>query len=758
MPLLQNRDSRSVVVMMARVSRFFLSYHLPAVAVYIGFASAIGQVLLIRELLTVFRGNEFIIGMIFTGWFLGVFFGARFNASAGEAVLERRVVLSYLLFPIVLFAFVHFAHLIPLFFSRSAGLFFPMTTEFALSFLFTVPVSFFVGYFFPPLVTLLAARMKEKAGGMAYLIESLGAFAGGILFSFLFIEMLNPAGICAILMGISLLIFVARSGKKRLLPLLVLPVLVLFFSEDFERGLFRYVWNRTQASMLLRYDRTKYQTILLGFNDQQISVYGDGVLYYTIPDRYETRQLFHLIQALRNGGKNEEIILFGSGPGSLPYNLLRTDISSLAYFEIDPKLYRTIEPYRIRFYRTGPEDNRLSVISQDLRYFLKNVDERFNMIICFPPVPHNANLNRYYTREFYELCRRRLKPGGIMITSISGFSSAMDAEQRDYIASIYRSFSKVFPVHMKTSGDTMYLIGGRGNGSLISEAEKIISNYAKRLPQLKKMPLENAIMEGFSPSELSGFFEKTRIDYFDKTVIPRSAEIIENTDRMPYAYWNYILHSAAKEHSLLYGILKNYGYFLTLLIAITAFVLYRVRVRHGVMQFAGSFVIYVVGMVSMATVLIMVMLYQNFYGVVYYRISLINALFMLGLTVGSYCANRFAIRSLTRVQMGMVLVLGALFVYTFLGIELLFWPILVLFSALCGTAFPALFSLLSKDNYQSTASNLDAMEFFGSIIGSVGTTAFLPVVGIEVLLGGIIVVLFASIAVSHYLSLRSSGR
>ncbi len=751
-------DDSGGVVMMRRVAVYFSRYHLISVALYIGCASAIGQVLLIRELLTIFRGNEFIIGMIFTGWFLGVFFGARFNSKADHAVLEKRVVVSYLLFPIILFAFVHLVHFIPLFFSRTAGLFFPMTTEFALSFLFTVPVSFFVGFFFPPLVTLLAMRFEEKAGGIAYLIESLGAFAGGMLFSFFLIEALNPAGICAILAGISLLIFVGRFGKKRLIPLLALPIFLLYFSEDYERALFRYVWNRTQASTLLRYDRTRYQTIMLGFNDQQISVYGDGVLYYTIPDRYENRQLFHLIQALRNGGKNEEIILFGSGPGSLPYNLLRTDISSLAYFEIDPKLYRTIEPYRIRFYRTGPEDNRLSVISQDLRYFLKNVDERFNMIICFPPVPHNANLNRYYTKEFYELCKRRLKPGGIFITSLAGFASAMDSEQRDYIASIYRSFANVFPVHIKTSGDTMYLIGGQGNGSLMSDAEKIIAQYAKRLPVLKKMPLESAIIDNFSPRELSTFFEKTRIDYFDATVIPRAAKIVENTDRMPYAYWNYILYAAAKEHSLLYGVLKNYGYFLVLLIAITAFVLYRVKVRHGTMQFAGAFVIYAVGMVSMATVLIMIMLYQNFYGVVYYRISLINALFMFGLTAGSWCANRFALQSLVRVQMGMVLVLGVLFLYTFIGHEMLFWPILVVFSGLCGTAFPALFSLLSKDNYQTTASNLDAMEFFGSIIGSVGTTALLPVVGIELLLCGIIGILLASIGVSYYLSWRSSGR
>ncbi|MCX7679892.1 MAG: hypothetical protein N2316_11845 [Spirochaetes bacterium] len=742
--------------MMTAFGWFQRYYHL-SVAFYIGFASAIGQVLLIRELLTVFRGNEFIIGVIFTGWFLGVFFGARFNSVSSNDVLEKRVVLSYLAFPLVLLAFVHFIHLIPIFMRRTPGNFFPLTAEFALSFFFTIPVSFFVGYFFPPLVTLYANRVKEKSGGMIYLIESFGACVGGILFSFVFIELLNPMGICAILIACAFAIFIAQSGKKWLAGLIIIPCFLFYFSEDVERTLFRYVWNKTQASTLLRYDRTKYQTIFLGYNDQQISVYGDGVLYYTIPDRYEIRHLFHFIQALRNGKKNEELILFGSGPGSLPYNLLRTDISTLAYFEIDPKLFRTIEPYRIRFYRTGPEDNRLAVISQDLRYFLKNSDERFHMIICFPPPPHNANLNRYYTKEFFQMCREKLKSDGIFITSLSGFSSALEREQRDYLASIYRSFSKVFPTHLKTSGEIIYLVGVNGNPSVSLDPERILKNYSQRSMALKKMPIETALLENFSPTELSVFFEKTRIEYFNNTVVPYASHIAENTDRQPFAYWRYILHSAAKERSLLYGILKNYEYFLIFLLAITALVLSWVLKKHGFLQFAGSFLIFVIGMSSMAGVLIMIMLYQNFYGVVYYRISLINALFMLGLTVGSFLATRFNIQTLVGIKVGMVVTLGALFVFTYVGSEFLFWPILIVFSTLCGIAFPALFSLLSKGNYQTTASNLDSMEFFGSIIGSVGTTVFLPMLGIELLLMSVMGVLIFAIPVSRYVSSRSFG-
>ncbi|MBP7583160.1 MAG: hypothetical protein KBA61_03935, partial [Spirochaetes bacterium] len=228
--------------------------------------------------------------------------------------------------------------------------------------------------------------------------------------------------------------------------------------------------------------------------------------------------------------------------------------------------------------------------------------------------------------------------------------------------------------------------------------------------------------------------------------------------RMPYAYWNYILYSAAREQSLLYGVLKEYRWFFAVLVFITALVLFRVKRKFGTEQFAGGAVIYAVGMVSMSVVLLMIMLYQNFYGVVYYRISLINALFMLGLTAGSFLANRYSLKSLEYVMAFLLGVLALLFVFTFTRQEALFWIILFLFSLLCGTAFPSLFLLLSRDNYHVTASNLDSMEFFGSIIGSVATTAFLPMAGMQAVLAANMVAVAATMGISIYLRSRSPGR
>ncbi len=705
-------------------------FYYVAAAVYLGFVSAIAQVLLIRELLTIFRGNEFIIGMIYTGWFIGIFFGARYNAAAETEKLERRVSRSLMLMPVALLVMVYLVHLTPIIFPRTVGGFYSITVEFLLSLLFTMPVSYFVGYFFPPVITLLSNHYGDKAGGFAYLIESLGAFAGGILFSFLLIDLLNPLATSAILMFFSCALYAFHRKKKYLWALLAIPVLLFHFSDEGERAIFKSLWARTQSGTLLTYARTRYQTIAVGFDERQISVYGDGVLYYSIPDGYETRPVFHLINSLRKDG-NDEMLIFGAGPGSLPYNLVRSGVGALSYFEIDPKLWETIRPYRKRFYRTGEADLKLRVISQDLRRYLTTTEKHFDMMVCFPPVPHNAMINRFYTTEFYSLCRDRLSDNGIFITSIGGFSSYIDPEQRNFIASIYKGFSRVFPHNLVTSGDTIYLIGSKRADALPRDTGTLIAGYTKELARLEGARLEPEVLERYNPNELKGFFEPTRIARFRDTIGPALPGAIENRDNMPFAYWSYILYSAAREQSLLYHLLKHWEYFVAAIVLVSVFVLFGLKRRNGTLQFAGGAIIFTIGLVNMSVVLLMIMLYQNFYGVVYYRISLINALFMLGLTAGSYASNRLRLRSLQGVSALMILSLLCVFFFIHIRMEALFWLILFVFSLLCGTAFPALYLVLSRDGFHRAASNLDAMEFFGSIVGSVLITVLLPVIGIR---------------------------
>ncbi len=463
-----------------------------AIAFFMGFAAAVTQVVLVRELMTLCRGNELVIGMIFAAWFLGIYLGARISPPGGPASMERRVLSSMILLPILMAGSVYGAAAIQLVFPRSVGSFYSFGTELALSALFTFPVSFFVGFFFPPLVSLVSNEMKERAGGAVFYIESIGSFAGGLVFSLVLVEFANPLAIAAVLLSFA----VAAVGLRRyrmLLPLALVILAVPFFSGRIEEGIYSGVWDRTHTGKLVLSKRTKYQTIAVESSDGTVSVYGDGMLMYTLPDRYESRGLFHLVNAFRGEGKR--VLLLGSGPGALLHNLLRTGVTQIRYFETDPQIWDVLTPYRENMY-PGADYSRLAVMHEDVRHFLSRSADRFDLIVSIPPAPENLMLNRFYTREYFALCKKHLADRGVFITSLRGFSNYLSKDMGDSIASIYCAFAAEFPSRLSTSGETMYLAGA-SPGVLPGDSGVIIRRYGERLPPAGG-PYEPELVERYS--------------------------------------------------------------------------------------------------------------------------------------------------------------------------------------------------------------------------------------------------------------------
>lgn len=725
-----------------------------AIAFFMGLAAAMAQVVLIRELMVLCRGNELIIGVIFSSWFLGLYLGARFNPEREGSALGKRVLLSMVILPLALALSVYGAHGITILIPRTVGTFYSFSSELLLALLFTAPVSFFVGFFFPPLVSLASGEMKESSGGTVFYTESLGSFTGGMVFSFVLVTIANPLAIAMGLFSISLAALFWLI-KKKLIPLALVPLAIMFFSGAIENRIFTEVWNRTHTGTLLHYQRTRYQTVAVERAAETVSVYGDGILLYSLPDRYESRGLFHLVNALREERGN--VLLMGSGPGSLLHNLLNTGIGRLRYVEHDPELWDAVRPFMRKLY--PPENGRvLSVVRQDLRHYLTDTPERFDMIINLPPAPDNIMVNRFYTGEFYGLCKKRLSKNGIFITALHGFSNYMAPDTRNFIASMYRAFASEFPDHLRTSGETIFLIGAAEKGVLPGSGEALMGRYGKKLP-LPGGPFEEEVTGNFSPEKLRAFFEKSQLDYFGGVMAPLLKTIDENRDLQPGAYWKNIILMAFREGSVMHGLVRGGPVLLLLVALLGAVVLWDVRRRHGPAHLAAGFMIYSTGLISMSLMLIMIVLYQNAHGIVYYRISLINAMFMAGLTAGSFAATRWSGLGLRVVLPGIAVAAAMILASTWTASDLLFWPLLLLFSFLCGAVFPALFRTMGQGSPLAAASVLDALDHFGAIAGSLLTVmVFLPLAGIRGTLILVIAIALPPIVLSFILPRGRGGR
>ncbi len=94
----------------------------------------------------------------------------------------------------------------------------------------------------------------------------------------------------------------------------------------------------------------------------------------------------------------------------------------------------------------------------DGRHFLLTTDRLFDVITAEPPPPVRAGAVHLYTREYYQLCARRLKPGGLVSQWLPIFQIP-----REHTRAMIAAFLEVFPAAylVEGAGPQLLLVGGR---------------------------------------------------------------------------------------------------------------------------------------------------------------------------------------------------------------------------------------------------------------------------------------------------------
>ncbi len=103
--------------------------------------------------------------------------------------------------------------------------------------------------------------------------------------------------------------------------------------------------------------------------------------------------------------------------------------------------------------RNAHADPNVTLIADDGRALLRRAPVRYDVITTEPSNPWLAGMAGLFTVEFYELCRDRLAPGGVLCQWVQLYWSSPD----DYQA-IFATLGSVFPhvaIWKTTSGDTL---------------------------------------------------------------------------------------------------------------------------------------------------------------------------------------------------------------------------------------------------------------------------------------------------------------
>ncbi len=181
-----------------------------------------------------------------------------------------------------------------------------------------------------------------------------------------------------------------------------------------------------------------------------------------------------LLPLLIHKGNPKSALVVGLGTGITCGALLAyPDLESRVCVELLPAVVRAVPKFEGHFNVT--QDPRVDIRIVDGRHDLLRRDRQYDLITLEPPPPPAAGVVNLYSREFYDLCSKRLVKNGLMAQWWP-----LPTQDNENSKSLVRSFLDAFP-HVTlwtTELHEMLLIGA--NDPIILDYDEITRRFGQR--------------------------------------------------------------------------------------------------------------------------------------------------------------------------------------------------------------------------------------------------------------------------------------
>jgi spermidine synthase len=335
-----------------------------------------------------------------------------------------------------------------------------------------VPATFCWGASFP-LAVAAAGRREDDPGklvGQLYAANTIGAILGALAFSVVIIALVGTRQaqwiltLCAGLAAWLMLRATAsplpepgatspRTTRRRTLGGVAAAIVMFAVSgiagcliPESHPGMIAYGrqvhrWNEPAEYVHVREGR--YASIAISTTKE------DGYRNFHINGKTEAstwpedlrlqRMLGHLPALLHPDPKSVLIIGFGAGVTAGTFSLY-PGIERIVIVEIEPEVLAASGRYFRDENYDVLNDPRTTVINDDGRHYLATTRDTFDLITTDPIHPWTKGSSALYTREFFELSKAHLNPGGVISQWVPLYETSPEA-----VKSQVGTFLDVFP-------------------------------------------------------------------------------------------------------------------------------------------------------------------------------------------------------------------------------------------------------------------------------------------------------------------------
>jgi len=160
----------------------------------------------------------------------------------------------------------------------------------------------------------------------------------------------------------------------------------------------------------------------------------------------DDEELYHelLVQPAMLAHPNpRDILIIGGGEGATLREVLgHTSVRSATMIDIDRELVDLCREYLLSWHQRAFDDPRVRLATLDGRTFVEQDDRSYDIIIIdVIDMLEGGPAQSMYTRQFYELLRTRLRPGGLVVVQGLEFTFLDDRAH----AALARTLRAVFP-------------------------------------------------------------------------------------------------------------------------------------------------------------------------------------------------------------------------------------------------------------------------------------------------------------------------
>ena len=692
-----------------------LAFNLKRLPFSLGFTAMATQLILLREFLSVFNGNELIIGIVLANWMLLTGLGALMNRKTRNPAGLKGIMtglFTLATIPVVTLFLLDWLRNIVLPVGGMPGIGQILVgTSFLLA-----PFCLLSGWLFSAVSQYLSRTLNENAISLTYGWETTGSIIAGILCSMILVFIFKPFQNLAIILLLNSVIlfrvsrkeiFGIRKNFKMYLAVAVISAFA-FWVTSLDKTALQFLFPE---QVIVSYKDTPYGKLVVTEQAGQLNFFGNNTLLFTTSNITVNEETVHY--ALLQHPINGNVLLAGGGISGVARECLKYPVKRLDCMDINPRIVTLGKLFHLL-----PADKRFNMQIGDPRLLVNKMSQQkkqeatqahpgqketdslsYDAIILDLPEPSTLQNNRFYTLEFLSILKSLLIRNGIVTLSLMPTADYMGSDALKIQSTMYQTLKSVFKNVLVIPGEKNYFLAS--DGALTAAVSMLGAKRGITTEYVNEYYLDDASL-------------KERSDKIMKRI---SVEAPLNRDFEPvacYSQVHYWLSFSGKA-----GI---YVIILPILLLLVV-----AGIRSGGITVA----LFSAGLSSFSLEIILILTFQVIYGYVYLMTGIFITLFMAGLAIGVFMAKRLLktanFNSLLKLQLISVLLillgLAGIFIFRYFQLStvlmhLCFILLIVCMATVTGAQFH-IASILKTGDINQVAATTYSADLIGSAAGAI---------------------------------------